>query len=105
MKEATRRWQAQFIGEETKTPNKEWEDFLMIPPKFFYPRKEYDKAVKEYEAKLKATKVDQFMATKSGIRKKNRKDLERSIRLFLDVITQSRSPKTGPELIKVLTAN
>ena len=27
LKEATRRWQAQFIGEETKTPNKEWEDY------------------------------------------------------------------------------
>ena len=30
LKEATRRWQAQFIGEETKAPNKEWEDFLML---------------------------------------------------------------------------
>ena len=32
LKEATRRWKAQFIGEATKQPNKSWNDFLLIRP-------------------------------------------------------------------------
>ena len=64
LKEAARRWKAQFIGDDIKAPNKAWKDFLIIPPEFSY-NKEYKKAYAEYEAKLKATKVDQFMATKS----------------------------------------
>ncbi len=59
-KEAARRYKAQFIEEDTKTPNKAWEDFLIIPPKFTYNKKEFQKANQEYKAKLKATTVDQF---------------------------------------------
>ena len=43
LKDAARRWKAQFIGEDAKAPNKAWKDFLIIPPKHFYPQKEYDK--------------------------------------------------------------
>jgi hypothetical protein len=32
LKEATRRWKAQFIGESQKQPNKSWNDFLLIRP-------------------------------------------------------------------------
>ena len=63
LKEASRRWQAQFVG-NTKTPNKAWKDFLIIPPKHTYNKKELDKATKEYKAELKASTVDQFMQIK-----------------------------------------
>ena len=74
LKESARRWKAQFVGDETKTPNKAWKDFLIIPPKFSYKKKEYEKAYKEYEAELKATTVDQFMQTKQGLKSKTEKD-------------------------------
>ncbi len=32
LKEATKRWKAQFIGEAQKQPNKSWNDFLLIRP-------------------------------------------------------------------------
>ena len=102
LKEAARRWKAQFIGEDAKAPNKAWQDFLIIPPKHFYPQKEYDKVFKEYEAKLKATKVDQFMATKSGLRSKAEKDWYTRIRKFLELINKRNAPKTGEELVKEL---
>ena len=93
LKEAARRWKAQFVGEDAKAPNKAWQDFLIIPPKHFYPQKEYDKVFKEYEAKLKATKVDQFMATKSGLRSKAEKDWYTRIRKFLELINKRNAPK------------
>ena len=73
LKEASRRWQAQFVG-DTKTPNKAWKDFLIIPPKHTYNKKELDKATKEYKAELKASTVDQFMQTKQGLTSKTEKD-------------------------------
>ena len=102
-KEAARRYKAQFIGEDTKAPNKAWEDFLIIPPKFSYNKKEYEKANKEYKAKLKATTVDQFMATKQGLTSKTEKDWHRRIRTFLEIINKRKGPKTGEELVKTCT--
>ena len=32
LNEAARRWKAQFIGDEKTAPNKNWNDFLLIPP-------------------------------------------------------------------------
>ena len=101
LKEAARRWKAQFIGDDIKAPNKAWKDFLIIPPEFSY-NKEYKKAYAEYEAKLKATKVDQFMATKSGLRSKAEKDWYTRIRKFLALINKRNAPKTGEELVKEL---
>ena len=57
--EAARRWKSQFVDDDIKTPNKAWQDFLIVPPKHFYPQKKYDIAFAEYEEKLKALKVDQ----------------------------------------------
>ena len=102
LKEAARRWQAQFVGDETKTPNKAWKDFLIIPPKFSYNKKEYKKAYEEYEAELKATTVDQFMETKKGLTSKTEKDWYSRIRPFLDLISKRNAPKTGEELVKEL---
>ena len=102
LKESARRWKAQFVGDETKTPNKAWKDFLIIPPKFSYKKKEYEKAYKEYEAELKATTVDQFMQTKQGLTSKTEKDWHTRIRKFLELINKRNAPKTGEELIKDL---
>ncbi len=102
LKEAARRWKSQFIGDDAKAPNKAWQDFLIIPPKFSYKKEEYKKAYAEYEAKLKATKVDQFMATKSGLRSKAEKDWYTRIRKFLALINKRNAPKTGEELVKEL---
>ena len=101
LKEATRRWKAQFIGEITKEPNKAWEDFLIIPPKFSYDAKRYKKAVAAYKVKLEATKVDQFMATKQGLTSKTEKDWERRIRTFLEVMNKKPAPNTGEELVRL----
>ena len=38
LKASARRWKAQFVGDETKTPNKACKDFLIIPPKFSYKK-------------------------------------------------------------------
>ena len=95
LKEAARRWKSQFIGDDAKAPNKAWQDFLIIPPKFSYKKEEYKKAYAEYEAKLKATKVDQFMATLSGLRSKTEKDWYTRIRKFLALINKRNAPKTG----------
>ena len=62
--EAARRWKARFVDDDIKTPSKAWKDFLIVPPKHFYPQEKYDVAFEEYEVKLKASKVDQYMATK-----------------------------------------
>ena len=40
LSEASRRWKSQFVGDNVKAPNKAWEDFLIVPPKHFYPQKE-----------------------------------------------------------------
>ena len=68
LSDAGRRWKSQFVGDDITAPNKAWQDFLIVPPKHFYPQKEYDKAFKEYEATLKASKVDQFMTTLGFLR-------------------------------------
>ena len=70
LKEAARRWKAQFVGDDTKTPNKAWDDLLINPPKFSYDKEKYEKSYKEYEAQLKATTVDQFVATIQGLNSK-----------------------------------
>jgi len=105
LKEAARRWQAQFVGDETKTPNKAWEDFLIIPPKFSYDKEKYEKSYKEYEAQLKATTVDQFVATIQGLNSKTEKDWYTRIRLFKNLISKRNAPKTGEELVKELARN
>ena len=102
LKEAARRWKAQFVGDDIKTPNKAWKDFLIIPPKFSYDKKEYQKAYKEYEAELKATSVDQFMAKLQGLTSKTEKDWFSRIRPFLELISKRNAPKTGEELVKEL---
>ena len=101
LKEAARRWKAQFIGDDIKAPNKAWQDFLIIPPEFSY-NKEYKKAYAEYEAKLKATKVDQFMNTLQIKSSKTEKDWHTRIRRFLELINKRNAPKTGEELVKEL---
>ena len=101
LKEAARRWQAQFVG-NTTTPNKAWKDFLIIPPKHTYNKKELDKATKEYKAELKASTVDQFMQTKQGLTSKTEKDWYSRIRPFLELISKRNAPKTGEELVKDL---
>ena len=103
LKEAARRWKAQFVGDDIKAPNKAWQDFLIIPPKFTYNKKEQEKNYAEYEAKLKATKVDQFMATKQDLGSKAEKDWYRRIRKFLELINKRKAPKTGEELVKELS--
>ena len=50
-----------------KAPNKAWKDFLIIPPKFSYKKKEYEKAYKEYEAELKATNCRSIYATPNKV--------------------------------------
>ena len=57
LKEATRRWKAQFIGEATKQPNKSWNDFLLIRP-LNKRDANYEKDLKQYL--IAASKVDQF---------------------------------------------
>ena len=88
LKEAARRWKSQFVGDDAKAPNKAWQDFLIIPPKFSYKKEEYKKAYAEYEAKLKATKVDQFMTTLQIQSSKTEKDWHTRIRRFLDLISK-----------------
>ena len=100
LKEATRRWKAQFIGEATKQPNKSWNDFLLIRP--------LDKRDANYEKDLKeylntASKVDQFMQTKQGLTSKTEKDWARRISRFLEEMNNNPSPNTGVELIKKLS--
>ena len=102
LKEAARRWKAQFVGDDIKAPNKAWKDFLIIPPKFSYDKKEYQKAYKEYETELKATNVDQFMAKLQGLTSKTEKDWFSRIRPFLELISKRNAPKTGEELVKEL---
>ena len=100
LKEATRRWKAQFIGEAQKQPNKSWNDFLLIRP---INKKDtnYEKDLKEY---LNATsKVDQFMQTKQGLTSKTEKDWARRISRFLEEMNNNPSPNTGVELIKKLS--
>ena len=52
LKEAARRWKAQFVGDDIKAPNKAWKDFLIIPPKFSYDKKEYQKARQLYQESI-----------------------------------------------------
>ena len=100
LKEATRRWKAQFIGEAQKQPNKSWNDFLLIRP---INKKDanYEKDLKEYLNA--ASKVDQFMQTKQGLTSKTEKDWTRRIRRFLEEMNNNPSPNTGVELIKKLS--
>ena len=100
LKEATRRWKAQFIGEATKQPNKSWNDFLLIRP---INKKDanYEKDLKEYLNA--ASKVDQFMQTKQGLTSKTEKDWARRISRFLEEMNNNPSPNTGVELIKKLS--
>ena len=100
LKEATRRWKAQFIGESTKKPNKSWNDFLFIRP---INKKDanYEKDLKEYLNA--ASKVDQFMQTKQGLTSKTEKDWARRISRFLEEMNNNPSPNTGVELIKKLS--
>ena len=100
LKEATRRWKAQFIGEATKQPNKSCNDFLLIRP--------LDKRDANYKKDLKeylntASKVDQFMQTKQGLTSKTEKDWARRISRFLEEMNNNPSPNTGVELIKKLS--
>ena len=100
LKEATRRWKAQFIGEAQKQPNKSWNDFLLIRP---INKKDanYEKDLKEYLNT--ASKVDQFMQTKQGLTSKTEKDWARRISRFLEEMNNNPSPNTGVELIKKLS--
>ena len=100
LKEATRRWKAQFIGESQKQPNKSWNDFLLIRP---INKKDanYEKDLKEYLNA--ASKVDQFMQTKQGLTSKTEKDWARRISRFLEEMNNNPSPNTGVELIKKLS--
>ena len=100
IKEATRRWKAQFIGEAQKQPNKSWNDFLLIRP---INKKDanYEKDLKEYLNA--ASKVDQFMQTKQGLTSKTEKDWARRISRFLEEMNNNPSPNTGVELIKKLS--
>ena len=99
--EAARRWKSQFVDDDIKTPNKAWQDFLIVPPKHFYPQKKYDVVFKEYEEKLKASKVDQYMSTKKGISSNTEKKYFTRIQIFLEVINKRPAPNTGTELIKL----
>ncbi len=99
--EAARRWKSQFVDDDIKTPNKAWKDFLIVPPKHFYPQKKYNVAFKEYEEKLKASKVDQFMATKKGLSSNTEKKYFTRIQIFLEVMNKRPAPNTGTELIKL----
>ena len=100
LKEATRRWKAQFIGEAQKQPNKSWNDFLLIRP---INKKDanYEKDLKEYLNA--ASKVDQFMQTKQGLTSKTEKDWARRISRFLEEMNNNPSHNTGVELIKKLS--
>ena len=100
LKEATRRWKAQFIGEAQKQPNKSWNDFLLIRP---INKKDanYEKDLKEYFNA--SSKVDQFMQTKQGLTSKTEKDWARRISRFLEEMNNNPSPNTGVELIKKLS--
>ena len=100
LKEATRRWKAQFIGEAQKQPHKSWNDFLLIRP---LNKKDtnYEKDLKEYLNA--ASKVDQFMQTKQGLTSKTEKDWARRISRFLEEMNNNPSPNTGVELIKKLS--
>ena len=91
LKEATRRWKAQFIGEAQKQPNKSWNDFLLIRP---INKKDanYEKDLKEYLNA--ASKVDQFMQTKQGLTSKTEKDWARRISRFLEEMNNNPSPNT-----------
>jgi len=100
LKEATRRWKAQFIGEATKQPNKSWNDFLLIRP-LNKRDANYEKDLKEYLNA--ASKVDQFMQTKQGLTSKTEKDWARRISRFLEEMNNNPSPNTGVELIKKLS--
>ena len=100
LKEATRRWKAQFIGEATKQPNKSWNDFLLIRP-LNKNDANYEKDLKEYLNG--ASKVDQFMQTKQGLTSKTEKDWARRISRFLEEMNNNPSPNTGVELIKKLS--
>ena len=100
LKEATRRWKAQFIGEATKQPNKSWNDFLLIRP-LNKRDTNYEKDLKEYLNT--ASKVDQFMQTKQGLTSKTEKDWARRISRFLEEMNNNPSPNTGVELIKKLS--
>ena len=100
LKDATRRWKAQFIGESQKQPNKSWNDFLLIRP---INKKDanYEKDLKKYLNA--ASKVDQFMQTKQGLTSKTEKDWARRISRFLEEMNNNPSPNTGVELIKKLS--
>ena len=100
LKEATRRWKAQFIGEAKKQPNKSWNDFLLIRP-LNKRDANYEKDLKEYLNA--ASKVDQFMQTKQGLTSKTEKDWARRISRFLEEMNNNPSPNTGVELIKKLS--
>ena len=100
LKEATRRWKAQFIGEATKQPNKSWNDFLLIRP-LNKRDANYEKDLKQYLNA--ASKVDQFMQTKQGLTSKTEKDWARRISRFLEEMNNNPSPNTGVELIKKLS--
>ena len=100
LKEATRRWKAQFIGEAQKQPNKSWNDFLLIRP-LNKRDANYEKDLKEYLNA--ASKVDQFMQTKQGLTSKTEKDWARRISRFLEEMNKNPSPNTGVELIKNLS--
>ncbi len=104
LSDAGRRWKSKFIGDDITAPNKAWQDFLIVPPKHFYPQKEYDKVFKEYEAKLKATKVDQFLATKRPLSSGTEKKYFTRIQIFLEVMNKRPAPNTGTELIKLCAA-
>ena len=101
LSEAGRRWKSQFVGDDIKAPNKAWQDFLIVPPKHFYPQKEYNKVFKEYETKLGETKVDQYMTTLGFQRKGTQKKYWTRIQIFLEVMNSRPAPNTGTELIKL----
>ena len=100
LKEATRRWKAQFIGEAQKKPNKSWNDFLLIRP-LNKRDANYEKDLKDYLNA--ASKIDQFMQTKQGLTSKTEKDWARRISRFLEEMNNNPSPNTGVELIKKLS--
>ena len=106
LNEAARRWKAQFIGEEKTAPNKNWNDFLLIPPLKGRLKTDKEEDRKNYAAyKKEAAKVDQFMTTKLGLSRKTEKDWGRRINRFLEVMNKKPAPNTGTQLIKLCAEN
>ncbi len=69
--------------------------------KTFLSSKKYDVVFKGYEEKLKASKIDQYMATKKGISSNTEKKYFTRKQIFLEVMNKRPAPNTGTELIKL----